>query len=352
MEYSLSTRPHPRIGTAVTSQAVRGWTLVEMAGVLAVLGLLMGLSAPTLQDLSLREQRDAEIRQVARLADGFRSEVCRRGAVPEIAEAIPCMAAGAGMPESLVRFHRSGQQRLLLRDPAMRLVRIPEAAAGQVGWREVENVRFLLLSSVGHPLGPEDVTTGMFRALWDLHPGQLPEGWGWKGRAEDLVVGRIDLEPEFVEVGWRDAGATGAAILLGDGPAFQAGSHRTQGWFLRGTTVTLLDPRGVPVVREVIQAPAMYHHEDGGWHRSGLWTPEPARPSAQDFARMANRFLSIPVEPAAEGISVREAWKNFSRFSSALGERLRGGDQSGSIDELMVAHGDLERAIWGLVGMP
>lgn len=352
MEYSLSTRPHARIGTAVTSQAVRGWTLVEMAGVLAVLGLLMGLSAPTLQDLSLREQWDAETRQVARLADGFRSEVCRRGVVPEIAEAIPCMAAGAGLPESMVRFHHSGHQRLLLRDPAMRLVRIPEAAVGQVGWREVEKVRFLLLSSVGHPLGSEDVTTVMFQALWDLPPGQLPEGWGWKGRAEDLVVGRIDLEPEFVEVGWRDAGVTGAAILLGDGPAFQAGTHHTQGWFLKGTTVTLLDPRGVTVVREVIRAPVMYHHEDGSWHRAELWTPEPARPSAQDFARMANRFLSIPAEPAAEGISVREVWEKFSRFSGVLAGRPRGGGQSGSIDELMVAHGDLERAIRGLVGIP
>jgi hypothetical protein len=350
MEFPLST--HPRIGTAVASRAVRGWTLVEMAGVLAVLGLLMGLSAPTLQDLSLREQRDAEIRQVTRLAEGFRAEVCRRGAVPEIAEGISCMAAGAGLPESMVRFHRSGQQRLLLRDPAMRLVRIPEATAGQVGWREVENVRFLLLSSVGHPLGAEDVTTGMFQALWDLPPGQLPVGWGWKGRAEDLVLGRIDLQPDFVEVGWRDDDGTGAAILLGDGPAFQAGKYQAQGWFLKGTTVTLLDPWGVTAVREVIEAPAIYHHEDGGWHRAGIWTPEPARPSAQDFARMANRFLSIPAEPAAEGISVREVWENFSRFSSALGERLRGGDQSGSIDELMVAHGDLERAIRWLVGIP
>jgi hypothetical protein len=352
MRTLLPKRTRPQAGTSATTEAVRGWTLVEMAGVLAVVGLLMGLSAPTLQDLSLREQRDAEIRQVARLAEGFRAEVCRRGKVPEIAEAIPCMAAGVGLPEALVRFHRSGQQRLLVRDPAMRLVRIPEAAAGQVGWTEVENVRFLLLSSVGHPLAAEDVTAGMFQALWDLHPGQLPEGWGWKGRADDLVLARIDLQPEFVEVGWRDAAARGAAIVLGDGPSFQAGIQRAQGWFLKGTTVTLLDPQGVIAVREVIEGPAMYQHEAGGWHRAGLWTPEPARPSAQDFARMANRFLGIPPGPTADGGSVREAWENFSRFSSALGGRLRGGDQSGSIDELMTAHGDLERAIRGLVGIP
>jgi hypothetical protein len=352
MRFHLFKQPDTRSGPGCSLATVRGWTLLEMAGVLAVLGLLMGFSVPTIQDLSFRVQRDAESREVSRLIEGFRSEVLRRGTIPDGPGAIQCMAAGVGLPESMVRFQRPGQQRLLLRDPAMRLVRIPESTGAAVGWSQVGNVRFLLLSSVGDSLRPEDVTPGMFQDLWDLFPDRVPEGWRWTGRSEDLVLGRIDLQREFVEVGWSDTDASGASIILGEGPPIPVDANTFRCWILKGTTVALADQRGVIGVREVIDAPAMYRHEQGHWHRAGLWTPEPARPSAQDFARMADGFLRSPTGPAVEGVSQREVWAAFVRFSSALGERFRGGVQKGPDGELVLAYGDFERVLRGLVGSP
>ena len=352
MKTNGTKRSGVRMETVFFRRAVYGWTLVEMVGVLAVFGLLMGLSVPTLQDLSARESRDAEIRQVTRLIVGLRSEVRRRGVIPGHPDSIRFMAAGVGLPESVVRFNPAGQQRLLLRDPAMRLAGVLGSTGAGVGWSEIGNVRFLLVSSVGDPLPAEELDADLFQALWDLPPGRTPEGWRWKGRAEDLVLGRIDLQPEFVRVGWSDVDAAGATIVVGDGPATTVDGVHSQGWLLTGTAIALLDQQGAVCLREVIDAPTMYRYERGQWYRSGLWTPEPSRPSAQDFARMADGFLRISADPLRNGVSPREVWAAFSRFSIAVGGRCWGGVSQEDNGELIVAHGDLERLIWGLVGKP
>ncbi len=344
--------PTARSETGHPPRTVRGWTLVEMAGVLAVLGLLMGLSAPTLEDLTRREVRDAEIQQVIRLVEGFRSEVCRRGIIPDESEAMRFMGAGVGLPDSIIRINIGGQPRLLLRDPALRLERTPVSSGASVGWSKVGNVRFLILSSVGDPLEPEDVVPERFQALWDLVPGRVPEGWRWTGRAEDLVLGRIDLRSEFVEVGWSVIDAPGASIQLEDGPAIPVGAGRFQCCLLKGTTVALLDHRGVVAIREVVDTPTLYRQEQGQWHRAGLWTPEPARPSVEDFARMADSFLGIQTDPSLGVVTPAEVWGSFARYSGAVVGRFRGGIHQGPDEELVVSQNEFQRLLRGLWATP
>lgn len=335
---------------AAAARSIRGWTLVEMAGVLAVLGLLVGMSAPALQDLSLREERDAEIRTSSRLAEGFRAEVRRRGTMPDASEESLWMAAGVGLPESQVRFHRAGRQRLFLRDPAMRLMPMPEVPPGKGGWSAIGNLRFLLISSVGEPLPTGDINPGLFQTLWDLPPGHPPDGWGWTGRMEDLVMTRVDLTAEFVQVGWSAADGMGAAVVFGDGPVIPVGRDRSEAWFLRGTIVSLLDPRGEIGIREVIDVPTRYLHSEGRWRRAGIWTPEPSRPTIQDFALMADRFLGMPERPGLEGVSTRELWGSFSRFAGLVSGRLRGGVQWDTVGGLATAHDDLEGSLRRFLG--
>lgn len=341
-----------RGGTGYPQWTVRGWTLVEMAGLLAVLGLLMGMSAPTFDDLTHREIRDAEIHQVIRLVEGFRSEVCRRGIIPDESEAMRFMGAGVGLPDSIVRVNTGGQPRFLLRDPAFRLERVPVSSGASVGWSKVGNVRFLIMSSVGDPLEPDDVVPERFQALWDLLPGRVPDGWRWTGRAEDLVLGRIDLRTEFVEVGWSVIDAPGAFIQLENGPAIHLGAGRFQCFLLKGTTVALLDRRGGVAIREVVDTPTLYRQEQGQWHRAGLWTPEPTRPSIEDFARMADSFLGIQADPSLGAVTPAEAWGSFARYSGAVVGRFRGGIHQGPDEELVVLQNELQRLLRGLWGTP
>lgn len=337
-------------GTASSGRPTQGWTLVEMAGVLAVLGLLVGLTAPALQDLSLRVERDAEIRTASRLSEGFRAEVRRRGTMPDASEEMLWMAAGVGLPESQIRFHRPGRQRLILRDPAMNLVPMPQAPTGNGVWSAIGNVRFLLMSSVGEPLSSGDIHPALFQILWDLPPGHRLEGWGWTGRMEDLVMTRIDLSTEFVQVGWSVADGIGATVVFGDGPMIPAGLDQAEGWFLRGTTVSLLDPRGEISIREVIDVPTRYRYSEGRWRRAGIWTPEPTRPTIQDFALLADRFLRMPERSGVEGVSTRELWGSFTRFAGSLAGRFQGDFQGDPVGGLATAHDDLERALRRLLG--
>lgn len=327
----------------------RGWTLVEMAGVVAVLGILAGLSIPSLQDLSRREQRDAEIRQVLRLAEAFRSEVRRSGRVPDEGDALRFMAAGSGLSESVVRINPGGQPRLLFRDPALRLIPNTETDGAPVGWSEVRNVRFLLLSSVGDPLREEDLAAGRFEGLWGLQPGQVPEGWG--GRPEDLVVARIDLGPEFVELGWDVIDLPAGSIQLEDAPPVIGGVGRFRSRILKGSRVTLLDPRGVPVVREVVDTAVLYRMERGDWNRAGLWTHEPARPSAEDFARLTDAFLALPTDRSPVPVLPERIWAVFARCSSVVG-RSRSEVSQGLGEEGILVLGELREALHGLGETP
>lgn len=327
-----------------------GWTLMEMAAVLAVVGLLAGLSAPSLRDLTRRELRDAEIRQVDRLANGFRAEVRRRGSIPEESEAMGFMAAGVGLPESVIRLNPGGRPRLLLRDPALHLERSPESVGASVGWSEVRHVRFILLSSVGEPLAPEDFVPDRFQALWELQPDRVPEDWG--GRAEDLVVARIDLQTEFVEVGWTVLDAPGGSIQVEEGPPLALGVGNFRCRLLRGAMLSLLDRRGGSAIREVLDVPTSYRLERGQWHRTGLWVPEPARPSMEDVARMLEAFLGTPPEPILHPTSPAEVWSAFSRCSEAVVERCRVDVPAGSSAGPAMSHVEFRDFLIGLVGTP
>ncbi len=350
MRNALAVYPEARGGTGRVRRGVRGWTLVELAGVLAVLGLLVGLSAPTLQDLSRHELRDSEMRQVLRLAQGFRSEVCRRGKIPEESEATRFMAAGVGLPESALRINTAGQPRFLLRDPALRLLPSRVTDSGSVGWSEIRQVRFLLLSSVGDPLRTEDLSATQFQALWDLQPGQAPEGWN--GRAEDLVVGRIDLEPDFVGMGWDVIDTPVGFIQLEQGPTLLCAVGRFQCRVLKGTRVALMDSRGLPVIHEVVDTPVRYRLERGQWHRVGLWTPESARPSIEDFARMADAYVTLPPDRSAIPVVPVDVWNAFANCVRVVAERSGVGVPQGPSEAGTLALGGLRDALRDLLETP
>lgn len=350
MKIGPANHPEAKGGIGRSRQGVRGWTLVEMAGFLAVLGLLAGLSAPTFQDLSRHELSDSEMRQTLRLARGFRSEVCRRGKIPEESEAMRFMAAGVGLSESVLGINTAGQTRFLFRDPALRLLPSEVMDGPSVGWSEVRHVRFLLLSSVGDPLRTQDLGTTQFQALWDLQPGQVPEGWN--GRAEDLVVGRIDLEPEFVEMGWDVIDAPVGFIQLEQGPAVVGTVGRFQCRLLKGTKVALLDSRGLPVIHEVVDTPVRYRLERGQWHRAGLWTSEPTRPSIEDFARMADAYLTLPPDRSVTPVVPVDVWNAFANCARVVVEQSRGGVHQGPSEAGGLAIGGLRDVLRGLVKTP
>ena len=350
MRNGPAIHPEARGGTGRVRRDVRGWTLVEMAGVLAVLGLLVGLSAPTLQDLSRHELRDSEMRQVLRLAQGFRSEVCRRGKIPDESEAMRFMAAGVGLPESVLRINTAGQPRFLLRDPTLRLLPSGVTDGGSVGWSEIRHVRFLLLSSVGDPLRTEDLGATQFQTLWDLQPGQAPEGWN--GRPEDLVLGRIDLEPDFVEMGWDVIDTPVGFIQLEQGPAVVGTVGRFRCRLLKGTRVALLDSRGLPVIHEVVDTPVRYRLERGQWHRVGLWTPEPARPSIEDFVRMADAYLTLPPDRSVIPVVPVDVWNAFANCVRVVAERSGVGVPQGPSEARTLVLGGLRDALRGLLETP
>lgn len=340
-----------------------GWTLIELIGVLAVITLLMGSLVPIMQSRLQEAVRSQERQRLRTIADTLRSEVWRTGQIPDSVTTAAFVASSLGWRESDVQLHALREARSFLWDPQCRLgwptVHALPYLQGSHGSLNPARVRLLMLSSLGEPL-PSRLTTGAnlspeeFETLWQWSNEGLPPNWSWKGQPMDLLMQRLDLQRDFIHCTFLQRDAPSAQLSAGSQPAWIMDAGLSEGWFLRGTPLRLMDAAGLLQVVEIPSGPVSWEFEQGRWRRAGAWTSVSANPSGRDFSEILRRFLGQPSAPGVPAMSSQRLVDAMGQFLKAYSVWWQSGRlQSPTSDSTLgMAHQELLSALNSLVLQP
>lgn len=220
----MNTRNHsgPSAGQRVRSLVVghwpfrhsagrRGFTAIELLGVLTIIALLSAMALVSAQQQVKLATRKAEVQSLDSLADALTNRVKASLSIPSPADWQPYLAERLAISVADASANRMGNTRVVLADPTMDLG-APGAATSLpyqqsvIGSRKPKNVRFVIVSSLTDPVPGSIITnafpTTTFNNLWNSTEGAKPTGWPttWKGDAEDIQIRRVDLTGLFHRV--------------------------------------------------------------------------------------------------------------------------------------------------------
>ncbi len=277
--------------------------------------------------LAWQEERSV----MAQVHRAVREHVMDTTSIPAPGDLLSSVASRAGLSASQATANARGIQRVVLVEPGFGLgptgTQGPPFRQGMSGSRLPQNPRLLLLSSAGESL-PTNFVTGatltasQFSNLWVTAQGQVPAGWTWAGRADDLCVERVHLADLFVRVTLRyhttASEHQGRYTLDSQGfttnaPALLPGLTNFSPYVVRGTFLSLYGTNNVLQVRDVLQEDdVIYTCRNGVWHR-GLGTfgsrvgPVIRHPTPQEFADGLMSFMSPEVPRWSQNTTTTKA---------------------------------------------
>ncbi|HVK59589.1 MAG TPA: prepilin-type N-terminal cleavage/methylation domain-containing protein [Candidatus Kapabacteria bacterium] len=300
------------------SKGIKAFTLIEMLAVVAAVAFLAAaLLVPMIRQLDAIASRK-ETETLKAFVAAFRSHITRAvpKAVPAASDWATTIATQLGLQMSAVTNNPRGLRRVFLVDPALQLGSVRATnlpynfnITTYTGFTNPPvSPRLLLISSLSAPL-PNSLVSGVgatsgtnaFNNLWSTPEGQLPTGWVWGGRGEDLKVERFNLEDLFVQVIFnnRDTNLT---------PRFRVddsletpvlyGSRNT--YLLKGSELRLLNAVGVLEYSEILNAPKSFTFEYGTWQGEAFVGHAVSQTSPLDLQRVMNTFMNAPTNPAAK----------------------------------------------------
>lgn len=315
------------------SRLRRAFSLIEVLGVLSVITILSLALVPALIAGYDRTARERESRALEEMAEGLRSHILRNRNIPDHTTIAAALATELGRQIGTVMTNERGLPRLYVIDPAitntlpMPFVQTPFGIATNVN----PNLGVLFLSSISAPL-PVNLTNGFapgsaaFSNLWNTADGQVPAGWSWAGRGEDLRIQRVNLGTLFVPVilnydtytvaltnQGRFTIGNSTTNILPTSPTYVA--HYLEGSVLglhhhAGTTNTLQ-------ATEVIKHPMSFVYERDAW-RGQLFLGRGFRlTTGMDVQAAHDLFLAAPTNAnaknAADQVAVVNALSNYLR---------------------------------------
>jgi hypothetical protein len=137
------------------------------------------------------------------------------------------------------------------------------------------NARMLLLSTIAGnvPLNSGMLDATEFEPLWN---GTIPTtgAWaGWTGRAEDVVIHRINLAPLFVRLVLSTFNSqTNGHYAIGNSTNLAPHGDGVSGYYLRGTAVQLLSATNPPTLglehTHLLSQDCSFVFENGVWKGS------------------------------------------------------------------------------------
>lgn len=259
----------------------RAMTLIELIGVLAIIGILAGALIPVALRILDRIAAQREVATLRTFANVLEGSILRHRTIPNVAGLAGAVAAEAGVDVASVTENPRRRQRALLMDGGgwLGTATLPYAQ-GAAGLADLPvNARVMIVSSLGAPL---PITSGTataadFAALWNAPDGTVPASWNstWNGNPDDVKIQRINLSPLFVNL----VLSTYTSSLQGqykirdtDNTFYSAPTGTgTNAYYLRGT---VLDLYSGPATNAVLNHSAMldrdisYVFEDGIWKNS------------------------------------------------------------------------------------
>ncbi len=285
----------------------RAFTLIELLLVLAVLVVLAAAALPMLTaeiDDRARAKEEATLKGMAAAVESY---ALRSRSIPDHVGFADVIAPEMGTTPARIRTNERNLPRRFLIDDRLRIgtnssSRLPYTQTVYGSIRPV-SPRMLIVSSLGEKL-PDSLTNGvlatnLFDAVWNTAPNQVPAGWTWSGKGEDLKIQRLQLADLFVELALNAQGVPyGSYSVDSVSTNVLSGSPRSL-WLLRDTRLALNAPDGSTQV-VIVQKNSLAFVCDSGLWRSGGgaqagWTSDSIIGS--DMGQAATSFLAAPPNP-------------------------------------------------------
>jgi prepilin-type N-terminal cleavage/methylation domain-containing protein len=290
-----------------SSSSPRAFTLLELIGVLAVIGLLAGALAPTLirqMDRIAGEQESAALKSCG---DALQQSIMRNRYVPGTADWATNIAAELGANISNVTTNGRQQPRFFLIDPRWQIGSTPNPGQSYfqttAGTSQATNLRAMVLSSVGQPLTSMSSgapTASDFDAIWDWNDGSgtPPSASLLAGftRAEDLKIQRINLSALFVRLALTTNASTSKPFysidLTGSTNSVVAGMDR---FFIRNSILFLYAGKtNLDSQRFLMRATSFVYDQDVWRDSIGGRTGGSSSVAGLDFGSVVDQYLRAP----------------------------------------------------------
>jgi prepilin-type N-terminal cleavage/methylation domain-containing protein len=298
-------RPNLHRVTPAIPVGRRGWTLIEMVAVLAIIAILSLVLVPVLLQEVDRLTRKDEENRLASIARGFQSSMLRNRTIASATNWASVVGTELGWRTEAVMTNGRGIARVFLIDPLLRIGPATNSVLPFTqdvsGSRAPTSPRLMIISSIGEAL-PTNIVTGVasstnaFQAIWDAATDVIPSGWTWSGRPTDLRVQRIFLTPMFTTVSLNnvDTLAGKYGVDTGTTNTMTAGNSTFSTWYIRGTALRLHGNDNALQSAEVVQTPVSYVYEKGIWRGRAFMSLGTKRFNGQDLQDVADFFLSSP----------------------------------------------------------
>lgn len=333
-----------------TSAQLGGFSLLELIGALAVISIMATVLAPPLLDQIERLMEEHEREELRVLADGLKASIRRTKHIPDQTGWVQAVSAEVGWAESDVLANDWRSERVYLIDPEFRvgpvdgLLPHDQTTAGSI---KPESPRILILSSLDptKPIPVDDgvPAAGVFDAIWETQEGTAPPGWGgrWIDGGDDLKIQRIHLGALFHQVILNSTNIPMGSYAIDEGSPVSVPGGGVSAYFIDGTVLGLFDGGNTLETREIIDRPASFSYESGGWNGRIFRGAEPA----DDSIYLASELF---VKSAAHGGAAPVDLKNamtlfFIRYVAWDGADFSGGGTQPYI-ELQTALSDVETA--------
>lgn len=299
------------------NRAHRGFSAIELIGVLAILTILALALLPSMIQTYDRTAREAESKSLSAIAEGLRQHILRQHRIPDHTTFAQDVATQLGWELGDVTTNPRREPRIFLIDPALTNTFPLPFTQSQFGITNdiPSSVRVMILSSVGRSL-PSGLVSGYaastnaFAEIWNTADERIPASWSWPGRGADLRIERVGLDTLFVPVMLNydtfSSGVLNTGRFTVDGSATNtlpsSPTYRTM--LLKGSVLGLHSHTGTAntlQAREVIGHAASYVYERDAW-RGALFLGRGFRPtSGFDIQAASDLFVSAATNANAQG---------------------------------------------------
>jgi general secretion pathway protein G len=288
----LSRRPSGR----------RAFTLIELIGVLAIIGLLVGIIAPSVIGRVNRAASTKEAADMQVIADSYKQYILRNKTIPGTNTWHTAIASEMDLSVSAITANKRGYARAFLVDPNSNINPAggPYSQNANNGTTKPVNARVIIVSSLNRAL---PVSTGVpsssdFNAIWNTAEGSTPAMAGNWGSSDELYITRVNLEPLFHQLILVDRDPLKPALFSIDTNAPAAGGLVWNRYYLDGTVVGLYDSTTQLQTRHRLKRSISFVFDPGGWSGQPGGTPTYSGTGAE-YADHAMQFLNSPVNPYA-----------------------------------------------------
>jgi prepilin-type N-terminal cleavage/methylation domain-containing protein len=298
------------IGAAVRR---RGFSLLEMIGVLAVLSVLaLGLAVALVRHLDIAAV-NSETATLNSLNNALTAHVLHSSCIPSEGQWAAALGNWLGLPQACITTNGRRYARAYLVDsggwPGANLPTTGYFSQSAAGTLITNSARLMIVSSLSAdlPVATGRPSAAAFNELWTNPPTAIPSSWsGWKGRADDLLIQRIDLRPFFSQVVLVNRDNANAATFGVAGQTTSLPGHSLLNtYFINGSVLSLGSTSAGTTVwqtSQVLNGSISFVYENGQWSARigkglGLGPTRSMSAIAAAFNVAVQRFLAAPDSP-------------------------------------------------------